>query len=403
MGMEPYRQVLALPGVRALLLVGVFARIPVTAMGLTLTLHVSQGMGLGLTQASLVGAVVTLGTAAGAPLVGRFIDGRGLRAVLVVTTVAQLVFWVSAPFLPYFVLLGAAAFAGLLTLPVFTVIRQGIAAMVPAERRRPGFALDSMSVEVSYMIGPAVAAVAVTSLGSFWTMVSVGVGAVLSGVALFALNPPISSAGKGEPSGAAVPRRQWLTPGFVALLCVVAALTFTLTATELAVVATMLDGGVTEWSGLVIGLWCAYSLAGGFVYGTLSRGFSPLALSGAMCALTVPIGLAGGGWGWLCLALLPAGLLCAPALSATVDQVSRSVPAVARGEAMGFHSTALTLGVASGGPFAGWLLDSHGPAWGFAVTGLVGGAVVLAAWPFWRRARPVAEPVVTSGVESVQV
>ena len=63
-----------------------------------------------------------------------------------------------------------------------------------------------------------------------------------------------------------------------------------LTATELSLVATMTASGDTAWIGLAIGLWCVYSLVGGFVYGGLSRGLSPLVLVGAMGALTDPRG-----------------------------------------------------------------------------------------------------------------
>lgn len=38
MTIEPYRQVLALPGVRPLILLAMLARVPVTAVGVTLTL-----------------------------------------------------------------------------------------------------------------------------------------------------------------------------------------------------------------------------------------------------------------------------------------------------------------------------------------------------------------------------
>lgn len=54
-------------------------------------------------------------------------------------------------------LLAASVPAGLLSLPVFSVIRQCLAALVPVDQRRMGFSLDSMIVEVSYMTGPALA------------------------------------------------------------------------------------------------------------------------------------------------------------------------------------------------------------------------------------------------------
>ncbi|MEV7009367.1 MFS transporter [Streptosporangium sp. NPDC051022] len=385
MAMEPYRRLLSIPGVRSLLLVGMVARIPATATGITLTLHVVGGLGLGFAQAGMAGMASTVGMAVGAPLAGRLVDKHGLRPVLVVTTLAQFAFWTTAWALPFPALLLAAVLAGLLSLPVFSVIRQCLTALVPVEQRRMGFSLDSMLVEVSYMTGPALGVAGVTLLGSTWTMCVVALGLVGSGTALLVLNPPLRSAEELEAPAEKVSRRQWLTPGLVTLLGTVTAATFVLTATELSLVASMKQAGDTAWTGLAIGIWCAYSLVGGFVYGGLPRGFSPLVLIGMMGALTIPVGLVGGDWRWLILALIPAGVLCAPGLSATVDTLSRWVPAGARGEAMGLHGTALLIGGASSAPIAGALIDSHGPGWTLAAVGAGSVAMVLIALPFWRR------------------
>jgi MFS family permease len=393
MTVEPYRRVLANPGVRALLVVGLFARIPVIATGLTLTLHVVNGMKLGFWQAGLVGAASTAGVALGAPAAGRFVDRHGLRPVLTVTTAAQSVFWLSAAFLPYWPLVAAAFVAGVLGLPVFSVIRQCVAAAVPVEQRRTGFTLDAMLVEVSYMIGPAVAVASTAAFGSGWTMVLVGLGLVGSGVALLALNPPVRT--DQERVEVAVPRRQWLTPALFALLGVTLAATFVLAAAELSVVAVLKADSATRWTGLVIGLMALSSMVGGFLYGALPRGFSPLVMIGGIAALTVPLGLVGG-WQWLCLALIPSSLLCAPALSATVDAVSRRVPTAARGEAMGLHGTALMLGLAVSGPVTGLIIDDWGTDWSFAVAGFGGLAMVALAAPFWRLPRTVAVTVGTA-------
>jgi MFS family permease len=397
MTVEPYRRALANPGVRALLLVGLFARIPVIATGLTLTLHVVNGMGLGFLPAGLVGAASTAGVAVGAPAAGRMVDRHGLRPVLVVTTAAQLAFWPSAAFLPYWPLVVGAFVAGVLALPVFSVMRQCVAAALPAEQRRTGFTLDAMLVEVSYMIGPAVAVSATAAFGSGWTMVLVGLGLVGSGVALLVLNPPTRTEEERERVEVAVPRRQWLTPALLALLGVTLAATFVLAAAELSVVAVLKADSATRWTGLVIGLMALSSLVGGFLYGALPRGFSPLVMIGGIAALTVPLGLVGD-WQWLCLALVPSGMLCAPALSATVDAVSRWVPTAARGEAMGLHGTALTLGLAVSGPITGLIIDGWGTDWAFAVAGLGSLLMVALAVPFWRyglRHHPIAEAALT--------
>ncbi|MFG1701633.1 MFS transporter [Nonomuraea sp. M3C6] len=400
MALDPYRRLLKIPGVPTLLLVGLLARIPYTATGMALTLHVAEVMKLGYGKAGLITMASTIGMAIGSPLSGRFVDKHGLRPVLTVTTVVQAAFWACAWALPFPALVGAAALAGLLALPVFSVTRQCLAALVPVPQRRIGFALDSMLVELSYMTGPALAVAGVTTLGSGVTMTVIGVGMTAAGLGLIVLNPPTRSAVELAEQAVKVPRRQWLTPGFAALLGTTAAATFVLTASELSLVATMNHAGQTAWVGLAVGIWCVYSLIGGFVYGGLSRGFSPLVLIASMGLLTVPVGLATGDWRWLVLALLPAGLLCAPSLSSTVDALTRWVPAGARGEAMGFHGTALLIGGATSAPIAGAIIDGSGPAWAFVVAGLVGVAMVAIAAPFWRR-RPAVSPAPVMDVEGV--
>lgn len=394
MALDPYRRLLRIPGVPTLLLVGLLARVPTTAVGMALIMHVAQVMGLGYARAGLISTAWTVGMAVGSPLAGRFVDRHGLRPVLAVTTVAQAAFWAGAWALPFPALVVASVLAGLLALPVFSVTRQCLAAMVPLDQRRSGFALDSMLVELSYMIGPALAVAGITMAGSGVTLTAIGVGMTVAGVSLFLLNPPTRSAEEAEEQGVKVPRRQWLTPSFAALLGTAAAATFVLTASELSLVATMNEAGQTAWVGLAMAIWCVFSLTGGFVYGGLSRGFSPLVLIAAMSLLTIPVALAGGGWYWVVLALLPAGLLCAPSLSATADVLTRWVPGGARGEAMGYHGTALTVGGAVASTVAGAVIDGSGAEWGFVLAGVVGLAMVLVALPFWRSRPRRPEPSV---------
>jgi MFS family permease len=112
-----------------------------------------------------------------------------------------------------------------------------------------------------------------------------------------------------------------------------------------------------------------------------------------MAALTVPVGLVGS-WQLLCVAVIPAGILCAPALSATIDTLSQWVPPASRGEAMGLHGTALTLGLAVSGPITGFVIDAYGTRWSFAIAGLAGLLLITLAIPFWRRAPQPAESAV---------
>ncbi|MFC7548059.1 MFS transporter [Plantactinospora sp. GCM10030261] len=395
MNFAPYRSALALPGVRSLLVVGLLARVPFTAAGVTLTLHVVLDLDRGYAAAGLVAAAMTVGVAVGAPLVGRLIDRHGLRPIVLGTTLAEAVFWSTAQAMPYPMLLVAAFFGGLLALPVFSVIRQSLAALVPTERRRQAYALDSMSVEVSFMVGPALAVLLATAVSARVAMLAVGAGIVGSGIALFLLNPPVRQAGEASGSGVRVPRRQWLTGRLVGVLVVSAAGTLVLGGTDVAVVAVLREADQVGWTGVVLAAWAAYSLVGGFAYGATHRTLSPYLLTALLCAFTVPIGLGGGQWWLLCLALIPAGALCAPSMAATAEAVSRLAPAAVRGEAMGLHNSAITVGIALGAPLAGAVIDASAPAWGFAATGVIGLLAVLVALPaeLRRRRRQSIVPV----------
>jgi len=97
--------------------------------------------------------------------------------------------------------------------------------------------------------------------------------------------------------------------------------------------------------------------------------------------------------------LFVAGLFCAPTITATIDHLSRMVPARARGEGMGWHGSALTLGSAIGAPIAGLAIDRGGWQAGFLVTAAIGLAVAVGGLVMARRRRPAPVPVpVGSGV-----
>jgi predicted MFS family arabinose efflux permease len=382
MNLAPYRETLALRGIKSLLAMATLARIPITAGTVTLTLHVVLDLKLGYFAAGLVGAAFTVGGSVGAPVMGRITDRKGLRPVLVLTTVVEVTFWFSAQAMPYWALLIAALIGGFFALPAFAVARQSIAAVAPESHRLPAFALDSITTELSFMAGPALGVLVSTTAGPRVAMAAVGTGILLSGIGLYLLNPRIRSVDE-EPvsAGIRVPRSSWLKPRLLGVLAITAATTLVLSGTDVAVVAVLRDTGEVEWTGAVLGIWAAYSLVGGFAYGTMQRRLTPLMLFAPMALLTVPVGLGGGHWWMLTLLLLPAGLLIAPTVTATADAVSRMTPAAARGEAMGLHNSALTVGVALGAPLAGLVMDWQSPAWGFATVGGVGVLVALLVLP----------------------
>jgi predicted MFS family arabinose efflux permease len=391
--LKPYRETLALPGIMSLLVVATLARIPITAGSVTLTLHVTLDLGLGYGAAGLIGAAFTIGGSLGAPVMGRITDRRGLRPVLVLTTVAEVLFWTSAQAMPYWALLVAALVGGFLTLPAFAVARQSIAALAPESHRLPAFALDSITTELSFMAGPALGVLIATTAGPRAAMLTVGGRNLLSGLGLYLLNPPIRAHDEAPASEAErVPRSAWLRPRLLAVFAIASAATLVLSGTDVAVVAVLRHTGEIEWTGAVMATWAAFSLVGGFAYGTVKKGLPPLLLLAPMAVMTMFVGLGGQHWWLLALLLLPAGALCAPTITATADAVSRLTPASARGEAMGWLNSSMTVGVACGAPLAGVVMDATSPPWGFAAVGGVGLLVALVVLPLELRRRATPAP-----------
>ncbi|MEA5454530.1 MFS transporter [Sinomonas sp. JGH33] len=414
-----YRQLWRRRPVRNLLLVAMVARLPHSAAGVMLTLHVVQTLGLGYGAAGTVAALLTIGIAVGAPWRGRRVDTAGLRVALIPSIIAEAVVWSVAPHLGYPGLLAAALVGGVFSLPIFSVVRQSLGAMTTPAERRTAFALDSICTEVTFMVGPALAALVAVQLSTVIGVTGVGVSAALAGLALVWFNPPtrsdqaggalapegIAGAGAnddvasclesaesaapaevaaGQADGASGLRRLlsrapgglrrgfgWLTVSVVVVLVVAAGSGIVLSGTDVGIVAVLRGHGEGEELGIVFLAWCLASLVGGLVYGAMTQRVQPLLLLLAMAALTIPMGFASDVWS-LSLLSIPAGLLCAPTLSAASEAIAALVDEGKRGEAMGWYGSALTAGTALGSPFTGLMIDAAGPWAGFVGIGALG-------------------------------
>jgi MFS family permease len=395
MSLIRYRRVLRLPGVTRLLAFALVARVPLVASGIVLTLHVVLTMHLGYAAAGLVGTAMTLGAALGAPALGRAVDTFGLRKALIPSVITEAVVWSVAPFVGYRALLFVAVVGGVLGLPLFTVVRQSLSVLVPPDGRRTAYAMDSIGVEISFMAGPAIGVAVATGISTQAALIGVGVLTVASGVGLLLLNPPTrgpdaaleTSAAIAAPGATARRRRfGWVSASLLAVFAATAAAAMVLAGTDVGVVALLRDHGAVTLTGLVFVSWGVASIIGGLLYGAARRPMPPFVLLLGLAVLTIPIGLAPGP-AWLMIAILPAGALCAPVLSATAEAVSHLVPERVRGEAMGWHGSSLTLGLAAGAPIAGAAIDRWGPGAGFAVVGGCGAVVAVVGLALVARSR----------------
>lgn len=397
-----YRRVLAVPALRQALLLGVLVRTPIFAGGIVLTLHVVASLGRSYGAAGLASAALTIAIAISGPWRGRLLDRLGLRRVVLPSIVVAAICWSIAPFVAYWPLVGLAALAGLFVIPSFSIIRQAVIAAVPEEDRRTAISLDSVAVELSFMAGPAAGVWAATVWPTSWVLFTIEMTGVAFGVMLWILNPALQEASgpdhvvtESSVPSAAVPgsRTGWFGSAFVAICLAATATTVVLGGSDIAIVAALRDFGQQPAIGWVLAVWGLGSLIGGLVYGGLHRSISAFWLLGALGLVTLPMALATGAPSLAALSFV-AGLLCAPTITATIDQISRVVPASALGEAMGWHGSCMTAGMALGAPLAGVTIDRGGWEAGFVLVALAGlvvaGAGAVATSGRVRRRRAAA-------------
>ncbi|MFJ3958728.1 MFS transporter [Arthrobacter sp. NPDC090010] len=426
MNFTRYKELLAERDVRWLLLVGMIARIPHSASGILLTLHIVLTLGKGFAAAGTAAALFTIGIAVGAPWRGRRVDIAGLRVALIPSIISEAIIWSVLPHVSYEWILPLALVGGAFSLPIFSVIRQSLGVLVHDDRMRTAYALDSIATELVFMIGPAVAAVLATTWSTVWGLTLVGWLTAGAGLFLVWMNPPtrspaeesrqeeqdrltaeceaaehaVADTAAGNPQGAAgelletvslqssattvaSPSRlratfSWLNGTLLAVFLTAAGAGLVLSGTDVSVVGLLRGHGHEAELGIVFFFWCASSMVGGLVYGAMKRKVSPMLLLLAMALLTIPMGFAQDTWSLALLSNLP-GFLCAPVLSSASEYVAELVDERRRGEAMGWYGSFLTAGTALGSPLTGVFIDVIGPWAGFVAIGVAGVLLVLVA------------------------
>jgi MFS family permease len=168
-GIAAYRSVLAAPRVRPLILAALLARMPISmgAVGMILFVHGETGS---FGTAGVVTGAFTIGIGVTGPLLARLIDRRGTRPVIIpgaLLTAAALVAVVilgraGAGTVP---LLVAAAIAGAGTPPVGSVLRQHWPQLIPPEELETAYALDAVSMELIFVVGPLLAGILAATAG----------------------------------------------------------------------------------------------------------------------------------------------------------------------------------------------------------------------------------------------
>jgi MFS family permease len=386
-GFATYAEVLRNPVVRRILLLGMLIRVPLWAANVVITLHVVSQLGRSYAEAGVVSTVVAIGLSVSSPWRGRRLDRVGLRATVLPSIVIGAVSWSIAPWLGYWPLVVVAGFASLFAVPSFSIIRQVLIGHVPDRHRTTVLSVDSVATELTFLVGPVLGVLAATYLPTSLALLICQLSVVAGAIVLWIANPPLHSE-HSDLSAGKVSVGSWLRPAVVMALAIAATSTIILTGGDLSTVAALREWGHPTAIGWTLALWGAGSAVGGIVYGALRRHPSAALLLIGLAGTTALVALApDGNLLWFAVLLTVSGLFCAPTITATVDDLSRSVPASVRGEAMGWHGSALTLGSAIGAPIIGLGLDHGGWSWGFGLAGMAGLLIAVPGMALSRRGR----------------
>lgn len=392
MGFATYAEVLKNPVVRRILLLGMLIRVPLWAANVVITLHVVGHLDRSYAEAGIVSTVVAIGLSVSSPWRGRRLDRVGLRATVLPSIVIGGIAWSVAPWVGYWPLVVIAGVASVFAVPSFSIVRQVLISHVPDHQRTTVLSVDSVATELTFLVGPVLGVLAATYLPTPVALLICQLSVVLGAIALWIANPPLVSE-HSDLSAGKVPVRSWMRPAVVMVLTIAATSTVILTGEDLSTVAALRDWDHATSIGWMLGLWGAGSAVGGVVYGALHRHPSAALLLVGLAGTTALVAFAPDGNLLVFSVLLTiSGLFCAPTITATVDDLSRNVPASVRGEAMGWHGSALTLGSAIGAPIIGLGLDHGGWSWGFGLAGAIGLLIALPGLVLSRRGPTVGEP-----------
>lgn len=359
-----------------MLLISLASRMPMAAVAVVLIVHVTQHLDRNYAMAGLLVTAETAAAAISGPWRGRKLDQIGLRASVLPSILVMGVAWSVAPWVGYWPLVALAFVGALMMIPSFSIVRQVLIDAVPETERKAVLALDSISTEIAFMGGPILGVWLATSMDTRLAILVIQAMFVAGGILLWIDNPPLGQSEDDRLNRK--PIREWVSLAFVGVLTVCFAAVFVLTAGDIATIAALREMEHPKLAGLILAAWAFGSLLGAGIYGIAHRPIRSYWLLLALGLTTIPVALATNP-AQLTILLFISGFLCGPTISATIEDLSHAVPISVRGEAMGWHGSALTAGSAAGGPVIGLAIDHAGWSSGFIVAGLGGVLIALGA------------------------
>ncbi len=385
-----YRAALTAPGALVPVLASALGRLPIAMFGLATLLYVQRDTG-SFAAGGLVTAGMLIGVSLGSVGQGRVIDRLGpTRPLLIATALfavaASALVWAVEAGRSLPVLIGLALLAGLTQPAMPSASRALWSELVPAgPQRSAAYSYEAISLEVFFIIGPAFAAFLILLPWPGTGLVVAAVAMVLGALG-FALSTPV----RRRRAAAAGPAHGLLgalgRPAMRTVALASAGFGVVIGTVEVGVPAVTAAAGSPALGGILISAWSVTSVLAGVLYSmnpwprplhlrmpVLLAGFAlmvaAMALAGVNDSLVV-----------LTIAMLLAGALITPQVTAHSIAVDTAAPAGSATEAFGWVVTAATLGLAIGQSTAGIVVEAAGPHAAFLAGGVAGLLLALVLW-----------------------
>jgi predicted MFS family arabinose efflux permease len=393
--LRPYAEIFQIPGAWRFSAAGVIGRMPMSMFGLGTVLLISAVTGK-YGVAGAVSAVGSLGYALTSPQIARLVDARGQRRVLLpvlalfVSATAALIAAVELR-LPTWAFFVPGAIAGATMPSLGTMVRARWSALLAGSPRlHAAFSFESVADELCFVVGPAGVTLLATEV---FPASGVGVAALLCvlGTLWFAaqrVTEPVIVRPDRHPDGRPARLRGAAAPGLVVLTPVYLLLGAMFVSIDLSTVAFAQHFGHKPLAGFILGTYAFGSATGGLWYG--SRQWR--AAVEKRFALTLALTVLGVATFWaqpnlvsLTCVIYLCGLTIAPTLIAGFSLLEAQAKPGRRTEAMSWLSSGIGVGLAAGSSVVGFVIDAHGPRYGYAFAALCGAASVATCLAGLRR------------------
>jgi len=362
----PYKDLFSDRELRRIVWTSLLPRLPAGINGLSLTLMV-QSLYDSFAVGGAVSAAYLIALGLASPLLGRFVDQRGPRAVMVPFGIAHaiaVVLLVIAALqrVSPSLLMVFAVVAGMTFPPVSTTVRaMWRKSGLPDHAKQLGFALEGVIMETIFVCGPL--------LVSFFLLFQTPAGALLFsagvtlvGIVLFARSGALERWGKVEPG-----ERHWLGPlklvGVRRALLVSMLLGASFGLQEIGMMAVSKAAGNQAAVGWLFAAYCLPSAIAGLIYGM--RQFAwPLNRQMALghvwiAVLSLALAQVSSLWVFA-LGCAVCGMAVGPAITASQIQLGKLTPAEYSTEAFTWSMTLFMVALGAAFACGGWLVETYG-------------------------------------------